>query len=173
LFLGCCDPVAPSPEQSPPDATFTLRLSYGTVKGYTEDGQGIVPAGTVLPYFTEIQGAFEREAEYNDKPPYDMPASWMAAKPHLKLSTPLNVIETADIIGGNSGSPVVNTQGEIVGIIFDGNIQSLPWDFVYDDTIGRSIQVDTRGIIETLHSIYHADRVVNELTGRSVERAAK
>jgi Peptidase S46 len=68
---------------------------------------------------------------------------------------------------------VVNTQGEIVGIIFDGNIQSLPWDFVYDDTIGRSIQVDTRGILEALHSIYQADRVVNELTGRTVEGAAK
>lgn len=156
-----------------PDATFTVRLSYGTVKGYTENGQGIVPAGTVLPYFTDFQGAFKHEADYNGKPPYNLPASWMAAKSQLKLTTPLNVVETADIIGGNSGSPVVNKQGEVVGIIFDGNIQSLPWDFVYDDTIGRSIHVDTRGIIEALHTIYHADRVVNELLGTAAQRAGK
>lgn len=155
-----------------PDATFTLRLSYGTVKGYTENGQGLVPAGTALPYFTEIGGAFRHAADFSNKPPYDLPASWLAAKPNLKLTTPINVVETADIIGGNSGSPVVNTEGEVVGIIFDGNIQSLPWDFVYDDTVGRSIQVDTRGIIEALHTIYHANRLANELMGTNAKGAA-
>jgi len=155
-----------------PDATFTLRLSYGATKGYTDNGEGIVPAGTKLPYFTEIRGAYKHAADFNNKPPYDLPESWMAANSKVKLDTPLNIAETADIIGGNSGSPVVNKQGEVVGIIFDGNIQSLPWDFVYDDTIGRSIQVDTRGIVEALHTIYHADRVVEELMGMKAKGAA-
>lgn len=150
-----------------PDATFTLRLSYGKVEGFTDDGQGTVPAGTKLPYFTTIGGAYQHAAEHGNKDPYKLPQSWMDAKPNLKLDTPLNVVETADIIGGNSGSPVVDKKGEVVGIIFDGNIQSLPWDFVYDDTIGRSVQVDTRGIIEALRNVYHADRLVDELMGTS------
>ncbi|HYX68678.1 MAG TPA: S46 family peptidase, partial [Terriglobales bacterium] len=148
-----------------PDATFTLRLSYGRIKGFTEDGQGVVPAGTKVPYFTTFDGAFKHAAEHGNKDPYVLPQSWFAAKPQLKLSTPLNVIETADIIGGNSGSPVLNTQGEVVGIIFDGNIQSLPWDFVYDDSIGRSVHVDSHGIIEALRHIYHADGLADELMG--------
>jgi hypothetical protein len=154
-----------------PDATFTLRLSYGKVQGYTENGEGTVPAGTKLPFFTTIGGAFEHAAQHEDKPPYDLPKSWMEAKPKLKLATPLNVVETADIIGGNSGSPVLNTKGEVVGIIFDGNIQSLPWDFVYDDSIGRSIHVDTQGIIEALRNVYHADRLVEELMGTAPAKA--
>ena len=148
-----------------PDATFTLRLSYGQIKGFTEDGQGMVPAGTKVPYFTTLGGAFEHSAKYGNKDPYELPKSWFEAKPHLKLDTPFNVVETADIIGGNSGSPVLNTKGEVVGIIFDGNIQSLPWDFVYDDSIGRSVHVDSRGIIEALRGIYHADGLANELMG--------
>jgi hypothetical protein len=148
-----------------PDATFTLRLSYGQIKGFTEDGQGTVPAGTKVPYFTTLGGAFEHSARYGNKDPYELPKSWFEAKPHLKLDTPFNVVETADIIGGNSGSPVLNTKGEVVGIIFDGNIQSLPWDFVYDDSIGRSVHVDSRGIIEALRHIYHADGLANELMG--------
>lgn len=155
-----------------PDATFTLRLSYGTTKGYIDNGEGLVPAGTKLSYFTAIGGAYKHSDDYNNRPPYDLPESWMAAKSEVKLDTPLNVVETADIIGGNSGSPVVNRQGEVVGIIFDGNIQSLPWDFMYDDAIGRSIQVDTRGIIEVLRTIYHADRVVDELMGTTTKGAA-
>ena len=86
---------------------------------------------------------------------------------HESIShTPLNVVETADIIGGNSGSPVVNAAGEVVGIIFDGDIQSLPWNFVYDDTVGRSIQVDSRGILEALRNIYGAGALADELTGK-------
>lgn len=150
-----------------PDATFTLRLSYGAVRGYTEDGRGIVPKETRLPYFTTIGGAYEHAAQYGNKPPYNLPASWMAAKSKVNVRTPLNVVQTADIIGGNSGSPVINTAGEVVGIIFDGNIQSLPWNFVYEDVIGRSIHVDSRGILEALRNIYHANALADELVGKT------
>jgi Peptidase S46 len=152
-----------------PDATFTLRLSYGTVRGYTENGQGIVPKGTKVPYFTTIGGAYQRAAEYNNKAPYRLPESWMKAKPKVNLKTPLDVVQTADIIGGNSGSPVANRAGELVGIIFDGNIQSLPWNFVYDDTVGRAIHVDSRGILEALRHIYGAGALADELTGKTAQ----
>ena len=149
-----------------PDATFTLRLSYGAVRGYTEDSRGVAPKGTKLPYFTTIGGAFEHAAQHNNKDPYALPESWQNAKSKLNLNTPLNVVETADIIGGNSGSPVLNANGEVVGIIFDGDVQSLPWNFVYDDAIGRSIQVDSRGILEALRNIYSAASLADELTGK-------
>jgi hypothetical protein len=149
-----------------PDATFTLRLSYGAVRSYTEDGQGTMPKGTKLPYFTTMGEAYEHAAQHGNKDPYELPASWMNAKSKVNLSTSLNAVETADIIGGNSGSPVVNTSGEVVGIIFDGDIQSLPWNFVYDDAIGRSIQVDSRGILEALRNIYGASALADELTGK-------
>jgi hypothetical protein len=149
----------------PPDATFTLRLSYGTVRGYTEDGRGIVPAGTKLPYFTTVGGAFQHAADHKDQPPYNLPERWLKNKAKLNLNTPLNVVATPDIIGGNSGSPVVNRAGEVVGIIFDGNIQSLPWNFVYDDKVGRSLQVDSRSILEALRNVYGATALANELTG--------
>jgi hypothetical protein len=148
-----------------PDATFTLRLSYGVIRGFTENGHGTVPAGTKLPYFTTIGGAYEHAAQHGDKDPYKLAASWTAAKSKVNLSTPLNVVQTADIIGGNSGSPVINRAGEVVGIIFDGNIQSLPWNFVYDDSIGRSIHVDSRGILEALRHIYGATALADELAG--------
>jgi peptidase S46-like protein len=152
-----------------PDATFTLRLSYGAIRGYTENGEGTTPKGTKLPYFTTMGGAFEHAAQHGNKDPYRLPPSWVKSK--VKLNTPLNVIETADIIGGNSGSPVVNTAGEVVGIIFDGNIQSLPWNFVYDDTIGRSIHVDSRGILEALRNIYGAGSLVDELLRKTAASA--
>lgn len=148
----------------PPDATFTLRLSYGAVKGYEQDGKRI-------PYFTTIGGAFQHAAEHGNKDPFELPKSWMEAKPRLNLNTPLNFVSTADIIGGNSGSPTVNKAGEVVGIVFDGNIQSLPWDYIYDDVQGRSVHVDSRGIIEALKNIYHADALANELTGRATKPA--
>ena len=115
----------------PPDATFTLRLSYGAVKGYEEGGKKI-------PYSTTMGGAYEHAAEHGNKPPYQLADSWMKMKSKLNLSTPLNFVSTPDIIGGNSGSPTVNKSGEVVGIIFDGNIQSLVWNFFYDDRQGRS-----------------------------------
>ncbi len=159
---------------TPPDATFTLRLSYGAVRGYTEDGRGIVPAGTKLPSFATIGGAFQHAAEHKNQPPYNLPESWLKNKSKLDLSTPLNTVSTPDIIGGNSGSPVVNQAGEVVGIIFDGNIQSLPWNFVYEDKIGRSLHVDSRGIMEALRHIYGADALADELTGKTkAVKAAK
>ncbi len=142
----------------PPDATFTLRLSYGPVKGYTENGKHI-------PYFTTMGGAYEHAAQHGNKEPYNLPESWMKAKSKLNLATPLNYVSTADIIGGNSGSPTVNSAGEVVGIIFDGNIQSLVWNFVYDDKIGRSVHVYSRGIQEALRKIYGANGLSDELLG--------
>jgi hypothetical protein len=150
----------------PPDATFTLRLSYGAVKGYTE-------AGKQIPYFTTIGGAYQHAQQHGDKPPYQLPESWMTHKSKQDLSTPLNFVSTADIIGGNSGSPAVNKAGEVVGIIFDGNLQSLPWNFMYDDRQGRAVQVDSRGIIEALRNVYGATRVVQELqSGKTAGAAA-
>jgi len=155
-----------------PDATFTLRLAYGAVKGFTEDGRGVVPAGTKLPYFETFAGAFEHAARHNNQPPYDLAPSWVKNKSKINLNTPLNTLETADSIGGNSGSPVIDTRGEVVGILFDGNIQSLPWNFQYEDAIGRSIHVDSRGILEALRNIYGATRLVNELEGTSAGAAS-
>jgi len=142
-----------------PDATFTLRLSFGVVKGFEEDGESIPP-------FTVIGGAFEREKAHGAEPPYALPQSWHKARESgdLDLQTPLNFISTADIIGGNSGSPVVNRDNEVVGLIFDGNIHALVLDFGYDDKLARAVSVDSRGIMETLQSVYHADRLVKELS---------
>ena len=92
-----------------------------------------------------------------------MPESWDVAKSKLDLKTPLNFVHTSDIIGGNSGSPTVDRNGEVVGIIFDGNIQSLPWDFAYDDRQGRAVSVDSRAILEAIRKIYHADALADEL----------
>jgi hypothetical protein len=142
----------------PPDATFTLRLSYGTVKAYEENGKKI-------SYFTTFGGAFQHAEEHGNKPPFNLPASWVKMKSKLNLETPLNYVSTADIIGGNSGSPTVNRAGEAVGIIFDGNIQSLVLDFYYDEREARAVHVDSRGIIEALRKIYGADALANELTG--------
>ena len=150
-----------------PDATFTLRLSYGVIRGYTENGEGTTPKGTKLPYFTTFRGAFQHAADHGNRDPYKLADSWTNAKSKIKLDTPLNAVETADIIGGNSGSPVINRAGALVGIIFDGNIQSLPWNFVYDDSIGRSIHVDSRGILEALRDIYGAKVLADELTGKA------
>jgi hypothetical protein len=144
-----------------PDATFTLRLAFGTVKGYEQNGETIPP-------YTTIGGAFEHARKHGNTEPYKLPGSWFKAREEgkLDLSTPLNFVSTADIIGGNSGSPVVNRENEVVGLIFDGNIQSLVLDYGYDDKVARAVSVDSRGILEALRSIYHADRIVRELTGK-------
>jgi hypothetical protein len=141
----------------PPDATFTLRLSYGTVKGYDENGKAI-------PYYTTFEGAFNHAEQHGNKLPYKLAESWPKMKSKLNLATPLNYVSTADIIGGNSGSPSVNKAGEVVGIIFDGNIQSLVLDFYYDDRQARAVHVDSRGVIEALRNIYGADALADELT---------
>jgi Peptidase S46 len=148
----------------PPDATFTLRLSYGAVKGYKENGKDI-------SYFTTMGGAFEHAAEHSNQPPYNLAQSWMNLKSKLDLKTPLNFVSTADIIGGNSGSPTVNRQGEVVGIIFDGNIESLPWNFAYSDVQGRAVSVDSRGIQEALRKVYGATALADELVGGKGEAA--
>jgi hypothetical protein len=142
----------------PPDATFTLRLSYGVIKGYMEEGKKIPP-------FTTLGGSYKHAAKHGNKPPYQLPDRWIKAKSKLNLSTPFNYVSTADIIGGNSGSPTVNKAGEVVGIIFDGNIQSLANDFFYDDEQQRAVHVDSRAILEALRKIYNAEALANELTG--------
>jgi hypothetical protein len=144
-----------------PDATFTLRLAFGTVRGYEVDGKSVAP-------FTTIGGAFAHALAHGHKPPYALPRSWTKARDEgrLRLETPLNFVSTADIIGGNSGSPVVNRANEVVGLIFDGNIQSLVLDFVYDDRLARAISVDSRAIAHALRHIYDARVLAEELTGR-------
>jgi hypothetical protein len=142
-----------------PDATFTLRLAFGVVKGYTEDGKQIPP-------YTTFEGLYKRSAEQGDKGPFELPKRWVEKKDKLNLSTPLNFVCTADIIGGNSGSPVVNRNAEVVGLIFDGNIQSLVLDFIYDEDIARAVAVDSRGIVEALRKVYEANDLVDEITGK-------
>jgi hypothetical protein len=142
-----------------PDATFTLRLAFGEAKGYTEAGQKI-------PWATTIGGTYEHAAAHENKDPFDLPAIWQERKAKLNLSTPFNFVNTADIIGGNSGSPVVNREGELVGIIFDGNIQSLVLDYIYTDQEARAVAVHSAGILEALRKVYSADRLVGELTGK-------
>lgn len=139
-----------------PDATFTLRLAFGQVKGYRDQGQ-------VLPPWTTIGGAFRHAEVHGSLAPFALPQSWLDHKVSLNLETPLNFVATPDIIGGNSGSPVVNRKAQIVGIIFDGNSQSLVWDFVYTEEQGRAIAVDSRGILESLRKVYNANRLVDEL----------
>lgn len=142
-----------------PDATFTLRLSYGTVEGYEENGRKV-------PAFTEMGGAYTRSAEHADQEPFKLPKRWVDGKGSLDLSTPFNFVCNADIIGGNSGSPTVNKAGEFVGIIFDGNIQSLPLDYGYTDKMARAVSVDSRAIIEALEKVYHAEALVRELQAK-------
>lgn len=139
-----------------PDATFTLRLSFGTVKGYQENGKAI-------PWSTTMAGTFQHAAEHKNRPPFELPKSWLSKKAAIKGSTPFNFVSTTDIIGGNSGSPVVDRAGQFVGIIFDGNLQSLPWDYQFDDREARAISVDSAAILEALRKIYAADNVVVEL----------
>ena len=139
-----------------PDATFTLRLAYGTVKGF-EDG------GKQIPAHTTFAGLYDRAKEQENRPPFDLPNIWVDRKSKLDLKTPFNFVSTADIIGGNSGSPVVDRKGEFVGIIFDGNIQSLVLDYAYSDVQARAVSVDSRGIVEALKKVYRADKLVTEI----------
>jgi hypothetical protein len=142
-----------------PDATFTLRLSFGIVKGYEQNGKHV-------PFETTFAGMYEKAKEMDNRPPFDLPKRWQAAKDKLDLQTPLNFVCTADIIGGNSGSPVINRDAEVVGLIFDGNIQSLVLDFVYTEEQARAVAVHSRGIIEALRKVYYADELADELTGK-------
>ena len=140
-----------------PDATFTLRLSYGTVKGYMENGKTLTP-------FTTLGGLYERSANFKAEFPYNLPPRWMSKKSAVNLSTPFNFVTTDDIIGGNSGSPTINRNAELIGLIFDGNIQSLVGDYIYDESVNRAISVDSRGMIEVLRKVFDANEIADELT---------
>ena len=142
-----------------PDATFTPRLSYGAVKGYPYNG-------TIAPPFTTFYGLYDRSASFSNKPPFDLTPKEAAGLGKLDLSTPLDFVSTGDIIGGNSGSPVVNREGELVGLIFDGNIESLAGDFVYDGERNRAVAVHSAGMIEGLRKLYNAGALADELEGK-------
>lgn len=139
-----------------PDATFSLRLSYGSVKGFLDDGKRVEP-------YTQIRGLYVRGDQHGNKPPYTYPERWAKARGTLNLNTPYDFVTTNDIVGGNSGSPVINARGELVGLIFDGNIQSLPGYFVYDAAVNRAVAVDVRGMVEALRKVYQAETLVSEL----------
>ncbi len=144
-----------------PDATFTLRLAFGVVKGFESDGKRV-------PAYTTIGGAFVHAASHGNSDPYALPASWFEARDagRLDLRSPLNFVTTSDTIGGNSGSPVIDRSGAVIGLNFDRNRYGLARDFGYDDRFGRNIAVDVRGITEAIRSIYHADALLRELRGR-------
>lgn len=141
-----------------PDATFTLRLSFGPVQGYEEAGRTIEP-------FTDMAGIYRRMEERGAAEPFDVPQRWKDKRDALDLSTPFNFVATPDIIGGNSGSPTINTKGEVVGLIFDGNLQSLTGNFAYTDEQARAVSVDSRGMLESLRVVYEAKELVQELVG--------
>ena len=144
-----------------PDATFTLRMSYGTVKGWTPAG------GEPVGAFTTMGGTFDRAAARAGDPSFELPTSWINARTKIAAQTPFNLVSTNDIIGGNSGSPMVNAKGELVGLIFDGNLESLAGDVVYEISGNRAVAVDSRGLIEALKSVYGANALVAELTQRA------
>jgi len=137
-----------------PDATFTPRVSYGPVKGYRNE------AGEAVPYATTFDGLYHRATA---KDPFRLPQRWVKSKGRLNLATPFNFVSTADTHGGNSGSPTVNTKGEIVGVLFDGNLESLPDRFLYTDERARSVHVAVQGIVEALRTVYGAGRLLDEL----------
>lgn len=139
-----------------PDATFTLRLSYGAVSGYESNGKQI-------PSSTKLGGAFEHEKVHLEKDPWVLPKSWHAAKDKINPDIPFNFVSTCDIIGGNSGSPVVSRDGAMVGIIFDGNIESLPGDFYYSDKQARSVSVHIAGVLEAMRKIYQAGHLADQM----------
>ncbi len=142
-----------------PDATFTLRLSYGQTKGYAMNG-------TKAPYKTTLFGLYDRAASFDNQPPFDLPKRYVDGKDKLDLTTPMDFVTDNDIVGGNSGSPVVNRNAEIVGLIFDGNIESLVGDYVFDGATNRSVAVHTAAMTETLKKLYGAQPLVKELLGQ-------
>jgi hypothetical protein len=139
-----------------PDATFTLRLSYGAVRGWTE------PDGRVVAPFSTFGGLFERAT---GRDPFALPRRWLDARARIDAGTPMNFVTDNDIIGGNSGSPVTDREARIVGLVFDGNIHSLGGDYWFDDSLNRTVAVDSRALLEALEEVYGARRIVEELRG--------
>ena len=142
-----------------PDATFSLRISDGEVKRYPMNG-------TYAPAFTTLYGLYDRSIAFGGKEPWNLTPAWQAARDSVHLATPLDGVSTADIIGGNSGSPVVDRDGKLVGLIFDENMEALPLRFLFSESTGRSVWVDARGIVEALRHVYHAGALADELAGR-------
>ncbi|MFO0985364.1 MAG: S46 family peptidase [Planctomycetota bacterium] len=141
-----------------PDATFTLRLSYGTVRGYPMNG-------TIAPPKTTLAGLYERAQAFDMKPPFHLVPRFLERKAKLDLSTPMNFVSTCDIIGGNSGSPIVDRNGDLVGLVFDGNIESLVGNYVYNEANNRTVGVHAAIMIEALRKLYDAEFLVAELVG--------
>jgi hypothetical protein len=141
-----------------PDATFTLRLSYGAVKGYPMNG-------TIAPSKTTFYGLYDRALSFDNKAPFNLPKRVAEARDRIDLSTPLNFVCSGDIIGGNSGSPVVNAAGELVGLVFDGNVESFVGRFFYDETANRTVSVHSAAISEALNKIYGAEKLAKEILG--------
>ena len=142
--------------QIPPDATFTLRIADGVVKGYEYNG-------TIAPPVTTFYGLYDRYFSFGKKEPWSLSERWMNPPAALKMNTPMNFVSTNDITGGNSGSPLINKNLEVVGLAFDGNIESLPGDIIFDDTKNRTVSVHSAGLLEGLEKIYKIERIVKEL----------
>jgi hypothetical protein len=141
-----------------PDATFTLRLSYGAVKGYPMNG-------TLAPAKTTFYGLYDRALSFDNQFPFNLPQRVADARDKIDLATPLNFVCTGDIIGGNSGSPVINAAGELVGLVFDGNVESFIGRFFYDDTANRTVSVHSAAMIEAMKKIYGAEKLAQEILG--------
>jgi hypothetical protein len=146
-----------------PEATSTLRLAYGTVRGYQNQGMQI-------PFQTTFAGLYERNREHHNRPPFDLPRRWIDRRDKLSARTAFNFICTADVASGNSGSPVVDRKGDVVGLVFDRNLPCLVLDYSYTDKQARAMGVDSRGIIEGLRNIYQADSLTQEILGGGAGR---
>jgi len=142
-----------------PDGTFTLRLTYGAVKGYAMNG-------TIAPPRTTLYGLYDRSEGFDHKPPFDLTARFIQGRERLNLAAPFNFVATLDVVGGNSGSPVINRNAELVGLVFDGNIESLVGNFVFNEENNRTVMVHPAAMLEALRKLYGAAPLAEEIEGR-------